>query len=253
VTGAETRVDLHVKRLDDEVVERARTRGLDAVVYAPHYTRLPEIRARAAAHSTDDLLVVPGREVFTGTWHDRRHLLAVDPDEPIPDFVTVDGALAALAEQETAVLVPHPGFASISLDAADVTQHVDTIHAAETHNAKLLPYQNRRARRIARETDLPGFGSSYAHLRGTVGEAWTAFDRPIDDADGLVAALRDGAERRVVRRPGVAGRARGLAEFVHLGYENTWEKIDRVLLSGMEATHPGHVAYGGRFDDVRVY
>lgn len=253
MTGAETRVDLHVKALDDRVVERARTRGLDALVYAPHYTRLPEIRARATQHSTDDLLVVPGREVFTGMWHDRRHVLAVDPDEPIPDFVTFDGALAALDEQDAAVLVPHPGFAGISLGAADVTQHADTIHAAETHNAKLLPYQNRRARRIARETGLQGFGSSYAHLCGTVGETWTAFDRPIDDAGDLVAALSEGAERRVVRRRGIVGRARGLTEFVHLGYENTWGKVDRVLLSGMEATHPGHVAYGGRFDDVRVY
>ena len=72
VTEAESfRVDLHVKVLDERVVERAKARGLDALVYAPHFTRLPAIRARAARFSDDDLLVVPAREVFTGSWRDR--------------------------------------------------------------------------------------------------------------------------------------------------------------------------------------
>jgi predicted metal-dependent phosphoesterase TrpH len=199
------------------------------------------------------VLVVPAREVFTGAWHDRRHVLAVDPDDPVPDFVTLGGALDALRGQETAVVVPHPGFANVSMDADDITQHAGAVHAVETHNAKLLAYQNRRARRIARETGLPGAASSYAHRRATVGEAWTAFDRPVERAPDLVAALREGAPRRAVRRRGLRTTARSLVEFAHLGYENTWGKVDRVLLSGMEATHPGHVAYEGRFDDVRVY
>jgi predicted metal-dependent phosphoesterase TrpH len=251
--GEETRVDLHVKTLDETVVARAEERGIDVLVYAPHYTRLPTIRARAERFSTDDVLVVPGREVFTGAWHDRRHVLAVDPDDPVPDFVTLGGALAALREQATAVLVPHPGFANVSLDAADVAQHAGAVHGVETHNAKLLGYQNRRARRIGRDTGLPAFGSSYAHLRASVGEAWTAFDRPIESAADLVTALREGVPRRVVRRNGAGSTARSLVEFAHLGYENTWGKVDRVLLSGMEPTHPGHVAYDGAFDDVRVY
>jgi predicted metal-dependent phosphoesterase TrpH len=251
--GEETRVDLHVKTLDERVVARAAARGVEVLVYAPHYTRLPAIRARAAQYTTDEVLVVPAREVFTGTWHDRRHVLAVDPDEPIPDFVTLGGALAALREQETAVLVPHPGFANVSLDADDVAQHADAIHAVETYNAKLLAYQNRRARQIGQKTGLPGFASSYAHRRPTVGEAWTAFDRPIERPADLVDALREGAPRRGLRRRGLQATARTLVEFAHLGYENTWGKVDRVLLSGMEATHPGHVAYEGRFDDVRVY
>jgi len=38
-----------------------------------------------------------------------------------------------------------------------------------------------------------------------------------------------------------------------LFYENAWRKTDRVLLSGTEPTHPRHIAYDGRFDDVAVY
>ena len=244
---------MHVKALDDDVVARAKARGLDALVYAPHFTRLPEIRDRAERFSDDDLTVVPAREVFTGTWHDRRHVLAVGLSDPVPDFVTLSGAMAEFDRQDAAVLVPHPDFLTVSLDAADVAQYADVVDAVEVHNAKLRGRHNRRARAVVRETDLPPFGSSYAHLPATVGEVWTAFDADIDSEADLVAALKNREPRRVVRRRGAAHYLRGLAEFCHLGYENSWEKVERVLLSGTEATHPGHIAYDGRFDDVRVY
>ena len=246
-------VDLHVKVLTDRVVDRAKARGLDALVYAPHFTRLPEIRARAEQFSDEDLLVVPGREVFTGTWRNRRHVLAVGLSEPVPDFISLPGALDAFERQGAAVLVPHPGFLNVSLGTEDLRAHADRIHAVETHNLKLFPHQNRRARRLARDADRPGFGSSYAHLAGSVGEVWTAFDRRIDSEANLVSALREGAPRRILRRNGPQHTARRLAEFAHLGYENSWSKIDRLFLSGMEPTHPDHVAYRGRFDDVRTY
>jgi predicted metal-dependent phosphoesterase TrpH len=127
---------------------------------------------------------------------------------------------------------------------------VDTV---ETYNAKCFPRQNRRMAAVARETGKPGFGSSYAHLRGTVGEAWTTFERRIDNESALVDALREDAPRTVERRDGAVHRLRGAVEFAHLFYENSWQKLDRVLLSGTEPTHPRHVAYEGRFDDVACY
>jgi predicted metal-dependent phosphoesterase TrpH len=244
---------MHVKILDDRVVERAKERGLDVLVYAPHFVRLPDIRAHARAFSDEDLLVVPAREIFTGTWRDRKHVLAVGLSDPVPDFITLDAALSECARQGAAILVPHPDLLNVSLDAADVTRFRERLDAVELYNAKCLPWQNRAMRRIVRETDLPAFGSSYAHLHPTVGEAWTAFDDPIDDESDLVRALREGTPRRVLRRSGLSHRLRGAAEFSHLGYENSWGKIDRLLLSGMEPTHPEHIAYGGRFDDDTAY
>lgn len=252
-TAGTTRVDMHVKVLDEHVVSRAKARGIDVLVYAPHFTRLPDIRARADRFSDDDLLVVPAREVFTGPWYDRRHLLAIGLSAPIPDFTTFRGALAELERQDAAVLVPHPEMLNVSCSRADVASDPDAFDAVETYNAKCLPHQNRRARTVVREIDQPGFGSSYAHLRETVGEAWTAFDAAVDSEADLVSALRSGAPRRVAHRPGVGHRLRCLAEFAHLGYENSWGKLDRLLLSGTEPTHPSHIAYGGRFDDVTAY
>jgi predicted metal-dependent phosphoesterase TrpH len=250
---ATTRVDPHVKVLDERVAERAKARGLDVLVYAPHFERLPSIRERAEAFSDDELLVVPGREVFTGLWRNRRHVLGVGPTDPVPDFISLDGALSAFDEQGAAALVPHPGFLTIGLPPAAVRANADRLHAVETYNPKHLPGDNGRARELAAETGLPAFGSSYAHVRGTVGEVWTELEADIGSEADLVAALREGAPRTVYHRDGPGHAGRRLVEFAHVGWENTWKKVDRVLLSGMEPTHPDHLAYDGAFDDVRVY
>jgi len=259
VTDDWTRVDTHVKVIDEGVVERAKARGIDVLVYAPHFTRLPEIRRRAERYTDEELLVVPGREVFTGRWHDRKHVLAVDPGRPIPDFITLEGAMAALADDDCAVIVPHPEFLTVGLPAEDVLAFRDAVDCVEVYNPKHWPRHTAGARAIADELVLPPTGSSYAHLPRTVGAGWTAFDRPIDDGDDLVAALSEPDEpaewddRRVARYSGPVPAARRVLEFCHLAWENSYEKIDRVFLRGIEATHPRHVAYEGEFDDVAVY
>ncbi|ATW87737.1 putative metal-dependent phosphoesterase TrpH [Halohasta litchfieldiae] len=254
MTGSQqTRVDMHVKILNDEVVSRAKRRGIDVLVYAPHFTRLPEIRRTAANYTDDDLLVVPARELFTGDWNNRRHLLAVGLSEPVADFITFEAAMAECDRQGAAVVVPHPSFMNVSLTWPEIRAHAARIDAIETYNAKLFPHQNRRGQRIAADLDIPGVGSSYAHLPSTVGEAWTLFETDSDSEDALVEALKTAAPRRVQHRSGIGHRARSGLEFSHLLYENTWEKVDRLLLSGDEPTHPRNLVYEGRFDDVSVY
>ncbi|MFD1511978.1 PHP-associated domain-containing protein [Halomarina rubra] len=242
---------MHVKILDDRVVERAKDRGLDALVYAPHFVRLPNIAAKAEAFSDEELQVFPAREVFTGNWQRRKHVLALGLTDPVPDFITLEGAMAEFERQDAAVLAPHPEFLTVSLDERDIERF--DVDAVEVYNPKHLPRDNERAVRIARETGTPGFTSSYAHLLGTVGEAWTEFNEDVEDVAHLAELLRSRAPRQVYHREGVGHELRCAAEFAHLGLENTWGKIDRVLLSATEPTHPGHIAYDGRFDDVRVY
>ncbi|GGL31175.1 metal-dependent phosphoesterase [Halarchaeum grantii] len=249
----ETRVDPHVKILDQGVAERAKARGIDVLVYAPHFVRLPEIRERAAAFSDDELLVVPAREVFTGPWRERRHVLALGLTEPVPDFITLEGAFAEFARQDATVLAPHPEFATVSLGAPEFERYGDQLAGGEVYNPKHLPWQNERARELVEAYGLPPFGSSYAHRRATIGEVWTTFERDIGSEADLLDALGSGAPRRVEHRRGWRHTLRCRLETLDLAYENTYKKLDRVLLSGMEPTHPRHIAYEGRFEDVRVY
>jgi len=251
--GERTRVDCHVKVLNDRVIERARRAGIDVLVYAPHFVRLPDIRRRAAAYSTDAVTVVPAREVFTGSWRDRKHVLAIGLEDPVPDFITLEGAMAELERQNAAVLAPHPEFVSVSLTEDDLRTYADTIDAIEIFNPKHLPTHNRRARALARDLGVAPFTSSYAHLPSSVGVAAVEFAEEIDSVSSLTAAIRDDAPRRVTYNNGFRRWKTTAAELAHLGYENTWQKIDRLLLSGTEPTHPDHIFYDGRFDDVSVY
>ncbi|WP_256684155.1 PHP-associated domain-containing protein [Halococcus qingdaonensis] len=247
------RVDPHVKVLDERVVRRAKRYGLDALVYAPHFTQLADVRAKAREHSDDELLVIPGRELFTGSWRNRRHVLAFGLDEPIPDFLTLAGTMAELRRQNAVVLVPHPEFLNVSLDRETIDRYRELVDAVEIYNPKHWAHHNRRARSIAASLSLPTFGSSYAHRERTVGEVWTAFERAIGGVDDLLTAFREGIARRVEHRSGAIHRLRSAAEFAHLGYENSVTKFDRLVLSGTEPTHPEQDYYEGRFDDVRVY
>lgn len=249
--GSETRVDPHIKVLDSAIVERAKARGLDALVYAPHFTRLPEIRSHAERLSDEDLTILPAREVFTGTWRNRRHVLALDLDDPVPDFISLDAAFREFDRQEAVVLVPHPDYLTVSLDRAAIEQYRSSIHSIETYNPKLSAIQNRRATEIARTTGLPAFGSSYAHLPGTVGEVWTTFEGLEPAPEALVEAFRAGTPRTVEHRTGFGHQLRRASEIGHLCYENSMAKFDRVVLSGMEPTHPSQSAYPDRFSIVR--
>ncbi|WP_226041959.1 PHP-associated domain-containing protein [Natrinema sp. DC36] len=247
------RVDCHVKVLNDRVVERAKRAGLDAIVYAPHFTRLPEIREHAAEYADDELLVIPAREVFTGSWRQRRHVLAIGLEDPVPDYIPLETAMAEFDRQDAAVLVPHPTFANVSFEEADLKAHAETIDAIEIFNPKHFRLHNRRARTLAESLSIPPFTSSYAHLPRTVGTAYTAFEAAIEREADLVTALRDGIARRVVYDNGLDRLTTTASELAHLVYENTWKKVDRLFLSGTEPTHPTHIAYDGRFDDVSVY
>lgn len=246
----ETAVDLHVKVLSEAVVDRAISAGLEAIVYAPHFTRWPEIRRMAREYTRAELLVVPGREIFTGSWRNRKHVLALGLEAPVPDFVPLDVAMDELKRQDAVVLAPHPGYATVSLTGEDLRRYRSEIHSAEIFNPRNAPWHDRRARRMVETLEIPPFASSYAHLGRTVGAADTTFERSIEEVTDLHDALRDGVAR-TVRYPRGTGRwRRALPELGHLCYENSVSKARRVLGSDLEATHPRHPAYGGRFEDV---
>ena len=249
----ETRVDCHIKKLSPSVIARAAARGVDAVIYAPHFTPLPEIEATAAAYADAPVMVIPGREIFTGTWRSRRHILAVGMSAPVPDFITLEGALETLSEQGATVLVPHPGFANVSLTAAEVASHHERLDAIEQENFKSRRRHNRRAREIADRSGLPTFGSSYAHLPASVGATVTVFDGTLPDAASVIAAIAGDRHRRIVSELRPQSQLQGILEFSHLGWENTVQKLRRLGTPGFAATHPEAPVYADRFDDVTVY
>lgn len=245
-----SRVDLHVKVLNDRVRQRAINVGLDAIVYAPHFTPWPEIVASARRYSDDQLTVVPAREIFTGSWRDRAHVLALDLTHPVPDFISLEQTMTALRRQDACIVVPHPSFLSMSLSSDAIRRYRADIDAIEVYNPKFLPWHEPRARRLAAAIDRPVYASSYAHLASTVGQVSVDLDTAITDQRDVIEAIRDGAidgmniPSRLTRLPYVLG------EQAHLVWENTWMKAKRVLSPGLEATHPDSPLYDGWFERI---
>lgn len=241
------RLDPHVKVLSESVVQRAKRRGLDALVYAPHFTPLPEIKREAAAYTDEELTVIPAREVFTGHWRNRQHILAVGLSEPVPDFISLADAMRVFDRQGATVLVPHPLYLTIGLDGVACRRYRRQIDAIEVYNPKHLRYHNQRARRLQETLAVPAFGSSYAHLPGTVGTVWTELPEPVDSGKALARALEEGPVR-INRTAGARYRVQQAFEQLHIGWENTWPKATRVLSRGRPPTHPSHEYYDDRFE-----
>lgn len=244
------RVDPHIKVLDERVRSLAISRGLDAIVYAPHFTPLPTIVERARRYSDDRLLVVPARELFTGTWRTRKHVLAIGLADPIPDFLDLETTMEALHEQDAAVIAPHPGYLSMSLSPEDVLDFRAQIDAVEVYNPKFLPHHARRARQLADRVDRPPIVSSYAHLRRTVGVASIHLEGAADSPDDIVEAIKSGAIVGHSRPPVPQRWVSHASELTHLLWENTGQKSARLLSPKTEATHPSAPIYDGRFDGI---
>lgn len=246
-----TRVDLHVKILDDEVVRRAKQAGLDVLVYAPHFTHLSDIRERARQYTDDELLVVPARECFADRWNQRRHVLVINPSEPIPDFLTFEATMAELQRRDETLLAPHPEFLTMSLSAEDVREYRDAFDAVEVFCPKNWWFHTRRMESIADDLDLPTYVSSYSHLPSTLGEASVEYEQSIESAEDLTAAIESGTDPRCYRNDGLRSLLQRRVEFCHLTKENTWDKFVRVVLTDQEPTNPYNARYDEQFaDDV---
>jgi len=249
--AASTRVDLHVKILDDEVVRRAKQADLDVLVYAPHFTHLSDIRERAREFTDEELLVVPARECFADRWNRRRHVLVVDPDEPIPDFLTFEATMAEIERRGETVLGPHPEFLTMSLGADDLREYQDAFDAVEVFCPKNWWFHTRRMESIAGDLDLPTYVSSYSHLHSTIGEAYVEYEQDIESAEDLTAVIESGEDPRCYRNGGLRNLLQRRAEFFHLFKENSWDKFKRVVIEDQEPTNPYNARYDERFaDDV---
>lgn len=197
--GTRISIDPHVhseasfdgKEPIDLILEHAADIGLDAVAITDH----DEIDASIkAAEIADDygLIGVPGVEVSTSVGH----LLALGVDERPEENKPLKQTIKRIREMGGAAVIPHPfqrtrhGIKKRKITRPD---------AIETYNAWIFTgYRNRRAKKYARNRDLPGVASSDAHSVGTVGRAYTEIlfkgkeSKEEIETQDIVEAIKDG-------------------------------------------------------------
>lgn len=207
------RLDLHVHTRAShdclseyaDVIDAARTRGLDRIAVTDHNEIEGALRMRELASD----LVIVGEEVKTAEGVDVTGLFI---SEPIPKGTQALETARRIRDQGGYVYIPHPFAGGKGVGEEVLERLAPWIDIVEIFNARIhRPALNERARRWALERGLPGGAGSDAHTLREIGRGVIEVP-PFEGQEGFLAALRAGR---------VEGRTS--SRLVHLA--STWAKL----------------------------
>ena len=193
------KIDLHVHTMlggdsairPEEVVERARRIGLDAVCITEHHaydlsSPFGQISKQANYPIFRGLeyRAEEGHLLIYGVRAGKGDLLPGLPMQTVVDWVNRRGGAAVPAHPYQAGMVGRA--------LGDRVLHLQGIAAIETLNGSIGSDENHRAHAAAQQLGLQGIGGSDAHGIQALGNAYTCFFDSIETEAGLVQALHAG-------------------------------------------------------------
>lgn len=190
------KIDLHVHTAlggdsvirPEEVVDRARRLGLDAVCITEHH-------AHDLSRPFDEISRLEKFPIFRGLEYraDEGHLLIYGVPAGKGDLLPglpMQTAVDWVNRRGGAAVPAHPYQAGmVGRALGDRVLQLTGIAAVETLNGSIRSEENQRASDAARQLGVKGIGGSDAHGIQALGNAYTAFLDPIEDEAELVKAL----------------------------------------------------------------
>lgn len=183
----------------DELIERSKAAGLDAIVLSEHdqtWAR-EDVLALGRRHN---FLVIPGLEVTT----DHGHILVYGLST-YEDSMRDASALADHVERVNGAMVAaHPYRSHAPLSWHDAEQHESAlaralanpayqrVHAIEVLHGHARPHENHFSELVATGLGLPGTAGTDSHFVADIGKAATYFERDIRDEHDLVREILAG-------------------------------------------------------------
>ena len=165
-----------------ELVELARSRGLDGVCLTEHDAFWPEAEL-AVLRERSGFAVFSAVELTT----DMGHVLAFGLDVGDARFASAKAAYEAASACGGLLFLAHPardGLLKVTRETVDYFESVEALNGSDTR------LQNLAAAGLAHGFRLPGVGGSDAHTAAEVGRVATRFPDDISDNAHLLAALR---------------------------------------------------------------
>lgn len=187
----------------EELVDTARSRGLDALCITEHDVRWPADELADASRLLDFPLI-PGVELTT----DVGHVLAFGPlEKPL----WMGYSLAELVEEcetsDTALVLPHPlrrfageravkgGRTPPTAEEIVALPQWEMVHAIEAASTQTTALEHTLTAAALAVRPRPAVGASDAHGPGLAGSYCTEVDGPIRSAEDLATQIRAGHVR----------------------------------------------------------
>jgi len=178
--------------MPDELVERARELGLDAVCVTEHSTfRGAQVNYEYAKEQ--GFLVFRGMEVYT----ELGDMLVIGWEENIRYYLFPFEDLKREVEQRDGIIIPaHPcrGVADARhrSKSSISDELLDSVVAIETRNGAMPQKSNDQAERLRKKHGLFGTGGSDAHHVSHLARCITVFEEEPGNEKELIEALRRG-------------------------------------------------------------
>jgi len=172
-----------------QIIKRAIRIGLDAIAIADHDTLHGSKVAEKEAKDFKDIIVVPAMELSTS----KGHIVALGIEDQIEKGISPQEAVDRIHEQSATAIVPHPFIRyreGLLVNIQDLR-----MDAIETLNSRyIFGYSNWRARRFAKDKNLPMIGASDAHFVAAIGSCFTLVDAE-PSVDDILKAIVKGKTR----------------------------------------------------------
>ena len=187
----------------EELVETARSRGLDALCITEHDVRWPGEELADASRMLDFALI-PGVELTT----DVGHVLVFGPlEKPLWLGYKLEELVDECARSDTALVLPHPvrryagerairggRVPPLPADVASLPQW-EAVHAVEVASTQTTTLEHTLTAAALAVTPRPTVASSDAHGPGLAGAYVTEVDGRVRTAQDLAAQIRAGHVR----------------------------------------------------------
>jgi predicted metal-dependent phosphoesterase TrpH len=198
----------------DDLIERAKTAGLDAICFTEHdtvwnYREIEELRAK------HNFLVLAGVEIST----DDGHILAFGIEKYVFGMHRSNELAAHVDKVDGAMVAAHPYRRQMpwfsrsdeeyqqALERASRNPAYKYVSAMEEINGRGSDKENEFSRRLIKMMGMPGTGGTDSHSIQDVGKCATYFEKQISDERELITEIRAGRYYAVDLRSGVAVRS----------------------------------------------
>ncbi|WFN37999.1 PHP domain-containing protein [Methanomicrobium antiquum] len=197
----------------EEVLEKAKKVGLDAIAIVDHDT---VAGAQHALTIKSDVLVIPGIEVSTK----HGHLLVLGVNKVIPPGLDFFKTVKIARDMGGLLILPHPYHQLRHGVAIKLKSAIEAVDAVESFNSRyIVGSANKKAGRKARFFGKPCVAGSDAHNARFVGYGITKIDAE-KNIPSIFAAIRGGKTE-------AGGKMTPLRAYTGQSLKNTKRKIMR--------------------------